>query len=146
MILEAITLISTANSAIGAVKEFVSNGRYLMDCGAELGQYFDAKSQLQKQANPSGSCSYLQAFFALEKLKEQEQELQQLMIYAGRPGLWDDWLKFQSEAKRERDRKELLRKKAAIERAAQLKQLAMIFTVGLFVVSSMVGGLFIALL
>jgi hypothetical protein len=69
MILEAITLISTANAAIGAVKEFVANGRDLMDCGAELGQYFDAKSQLQKQANPSGSGSDLEAFFALEKLK-----------------------------------------------------------------------------
>ena len=69
-----------------------------------------------------------------------------MMIYAGRPGLWDDWLKFQSEAKRERDRRELLRQKAAMERNAQLKQLALIFTVGLFVVSAMVGGLFIMLL
>jgi hypothetical protein len=55
VIIEAITLITTANAAIGAVKEFVANGRDLMDCGKELGQYFDAKSQLQKQANPSGS-------------------------------------------------------------------------------------------
>lgn len=79
-------------------------------------------------------------------MKQQEEELKQMMIYAGRPGLWDDWLKFQSEAKRERDRRELLRQKAAIERNAQLKQLALIFTVGLFVVSAMVGGLFIMLL
>ena len=79
-------------------------------------------------------------------MKQQEEELKQMMIYAGRPGLWDDWLKFQSEAKRERDRRELLRQKAAMERAAQLKQLALIFTVGLFVVSAMVGGLFIMLL
>jgi hypothetical protein len=32
MIVEAITLISTANAAIGAVKEMIGNGRDLMDC------------------------------------------------------------------------------------------------------------------
>ena len=29
--------------------------------------------------------------------------IQELFIYQGRAGLWDDWLKFQAEAKRKRD-------------------------------------------
>ena len=103
MIVEAITLISTANAAIGAVKEMIGNGRDLMDCGKELGDYFSAKSEIQKQANPSGSGSDLEAFFALEKLKQQEQELKEMMIYSGRGGMWDDWLQFQAEQKRKRD-------------------------------------------
>jgi hypothetical protein len=103
MIVEAITLISTANAAIGAVKEMIGNGRDLMDCGKELGDYFSAKSEIQKQANPSGSGSDLQAFLALEKLKQQEQELKEMMIYSGRGGMWDDWLQFQAEQKRKRD-------------------------------------------
>jgi hypothetical protein len=103
MIVEAITLISTANAAIGAVKEMIGNGRDLMDCGKELGDYFSAKSEIQKQANPSGSGSDLQAFLALEKLKQQEQELKEMMIYTGRGGMWDDWLLFQAEQKRKRD-------------------------------------------
>ena len=70
MIVEAITLISTANAAIGAVKEMIGNGRDLMDCGKELGDYFSAKSEIQKQANPSGSGSDLEAFLALEMLKQ----------------------------------------------------------------------------
>ena len=28
------------------------------------------------------------------------------MIWAGRPGMWDDWLAFQKQAKEERDRVE----------------------------------------
>jgi hypothetical protein len=36
MIVEAITLISTANAAIGAVKELIGSGRDLMDCGKDL--------------------------------------------------------------------------------------------------------------
>jgi hypothetical protein len=99
MIVEAITLISTANAAIGAVKEMIGNGRDLMDCGKELGDYFSAKSEIQKQANPSGSGSDLQAFLALEKLKQQEQELKEMMIYSGRGGMWDDWLLFKQNRK-----------------------------------------------
>ena len=103
MIVEAITLISTANAAIGAVKEMIGNGKDLMDCGKELGDYFGAKSEIQKQANPSGKGSDLEAFFALEKLKQQEQELKEMMIYSGRGGMWDDWLQFQASQKRNRD-------------------------------------------
>ena len=103
MIVEAITLISTANAAINAVKEMIGNGRDLMDCGKELGDYFSAKSEIQKQANPSGKGSDLEAFFALEKLKQQEQELKEMMIYSGRGGMWDDWLLFQAEQKRKRE-------------------------------------------
>ena len=138
--------LAAANAAFAIIKQTIANGKTIHDAGSAASSYFDNKNKIQRKLNSKGNRSDIEEFFALEKLKEQEQELQQLMIYAGRPGLWDDWLKFQSDAKRERDRKELLRKKAAIERAAQLKQLAMIFTVGLFVVSSMVGGLFIALL
>ena len=129
MILEAITLISTANSAIGAVKEFVSNGRDLMDCGAELGQYFDAKSQLQKQANPSGSGSDLEAFFALEKLKQQEKELKEMMIYSGRGGMWDDWLEFQASQKRNRDEVAKAERIRKVKRKKKIMEIVMIITV-----------------
>jgi hypothetical protein len=52
MIVEAITLISTANAAIGAVKEMIGNGRDLMDCGKELGDYFSAKVRDTKASQP----------------------------------------------------------------------------------------------
>ena len=38
----------------------------------------------------------------LEKLKQQEEELKQLMIYTGRPGLWHDWQRFQAKARKDR--------------------------------------------
>jgi hypothetical protein len=138
--------LAAANAAFAIIKQTIANGKEIYDAGNAASSYFDNKNKIQRKLRQKGNRSDIEEFFALEKMKEQEQELQQLMIYAGRPGLWDDWLKFQSDAKRERDRQELLRQKAAIERAAQLKQLAMIFTVGLFVVTAMVGGLFIALL
>jgi len=39
---------------------------------------------------------------ALEKIKQQEDELKQIMIYAGRPGLWQDWQEFQAQARKSR--------------------------------------------
>ena len=38
----------------------------------------------------------------LEKLRQQEDELKQLMIYTGRPGLWSDWQRFQAQARKQR--------------------------------------------
>lgn len=138
--------LAAANAAFSIIKQTIANGKEIYDAGNAASSYFDNKNKIQRKLKQKGNRSDIEEFFALEKMKQQEEELKQMMIYAGRPGLWDDWLKFQSEAKRERDRRELLRQKAAMERAAQLKQLALIFTVGLFVVSAMVGGLFIMLL
>lgn len=120
VILETIAVIQTANAAIGAVKELVGNGKDLMDCGKELGEYFGAKSQIQMKADKNGSGSDLEAFFALEKLKQQEEELKQMMIYSGRGGLWDDWLAFQANAKRKRDEEA---KQLRIAKAKKRKQI-----------------------
>ena len=102
MIFEAIAIIQTANTAIGAVKEMINNGGDLMSCGKQLGTYFDAKAKIQLNANSSGSGSDLELFFALEKLKQQEAELKQLLIYSGRAGMWQEWLQFQSSQKQKR--------------------------------------------
>ena len=36
---------------------------------------------------------------ALEKINQHETELKEAMIYTGRPGLWQDWVRFQAEAR-----------------------------------------------
>jgi hypothetical protein len=50
--------------------------------------------------------SDIEAFFAREKIREQETELQELFIYQGRGGLWQDWLEFKRDAKKARDQEE----------------------------------------
>ena len=52
---------------------------------------------------------------ALEKIKQQEEQLKQIMIYAGRAGLWHDWQKFQAEARKERRVQEELAKRKRAE-------------------------------
>ena len=97
--------IAAANSAFLIIKEAIQNSGELVSAGKAIAEWFDAKSSLQKkvEAKPHDQRSDLEEFFALEQLKQQQEELKQMMIYQGRPGLWDDWLMFQAQAKRKRD-------------------------------------------
>ena len=109
--------IAAANAAFKIIQTAVQNGKEIYDCGTAAQNYFDNKSAIAKRVNEKGQ-SDLQAFMALEKIKEQEDFLRETMIYAGRPSMYDDFLKFQSDARRERDRKERLRKKKRADNIA----------------------------
>jgi hypothetical protein len=113
--------LAAANAAFAVIKEAVQNSGDIMNAGQALFQYFDNKDAIQKKANAKGGSDRgdLEEFMALEKLKQQEEELKQMMIYSGRGGLWQDWLKFQSDAKRKREEAEkqkILRKQRIIGR------------------------------
>jgi hypothetical protein len=123
--------LAIANAAFSVIKEAVQNSGDIMAAGESLFKYFDTKDEIQKKAKASGGSDRgdLEAFMALEKLKIQEEELKQMMIYQGRGGLWQDWLKFQSDAKRKREeaeRQKVLRKQRIIER---IKHVALIILV-----------------
>jgi hypothetical protein len=100
--------LALANAAFSVIKEAVQNSGDIMNAGQALFQYFDNKDAIQKKANAKGGSNRgdLEEFMALEKLKKQEEELREMMIYQGRAGLWQDWLKFQSDAKRKREEAE----------------------------------------
>ncbi len=107
--------LALCSAAFNTVKEFIQNGKELHQMGEGIIKYFDAKSALQKKVNKvSGDKSDLEEFLALEQIKAQEDELRELMIYTGRAGMWQDWLKFQSEAAQRRKEAELqaIREKA----------------------------------
>ena len=95
--------IAAANAAFDVLKTALSNGRDLYECGNVAKKYFDNKSVIAKRVASKGK-SDLDAFMALEKIKEQEEWLREHMIYAGRPDMYSDFLKFQAECKQERER------------------------------------------
>jgi hypothetical protein len=123
--------LAIANAAFSVIKEAVQNSGDIMAAGESLFKYFDTKDEIQKKAKASGGSDRgdLEAFMALEKLKKQEEELKEMMIYQGRGGLWQDWLKFQSDAKRKREeaeRQRVLKRQRFIDR---IKDTAMIILV-----------------
>jgi len=102
--------IAAANAAFQVIKGALTNGRELYDVAEQATKYFDNKSAIAKKAKRTGGSTELQCFMQLEKIKEQEEWLKDHMIYAGRPDMYADWLQFQSDRKREREKAERLRK------------------------------------
>ena len=115
--------LAAANAAFAVIKEAVANSGELMAAGSRLYEYFDAKSAIQRryeEKSKGAKATDLEEFMALEQLKHQEAELKQMMIYYGRAGMWQDWLKFQAEAKRKREAARLEELAAAEERKEML--------------------------
>jgi len=129
--------LAIANAAFGVIKETIANGGDIMAAGQHIFKFFDSKSEIAKKANQSGSDS--EAFFALEQIKQNEKDLQEMFIYQGRAGLWDDWLKFQADAKRKREAEA---KAVALAKAKRKKQI-WAWINGVLIVISVVTGLII---
>lgn len=110
MIFEAIAAIKIANEAIGAIKEFAGHCESVGQMGKDLTKLADAKDELEKSAADGD----MDAFWTLEDIKRQETEVKNMFIYAGRPGLWDDYCKFIANRKtlRENERKRIEAAKA----------------------------------
>lgn len=88
--------------------------RELSQYAGKIGEIVGAKEALQKKVNKKKAAHQstdFEEFMALERVKEQEDELKQIMIYCGRPGLWDDWVRFQVEARKARREAEEANKK-----------------------------------
>ncbi len=97
--------LAAANAAFGIIKNFVSNGKELSGCVKQISDFVFSKEELEKKANKKkskGGGTDLEEFMALEQIREKEEELKKMMIYLGRPGLWQDWQRFQAEARKSR--------------------------------------------
>lgn len=102
--------LAAANAAFSVIKSAVQNGADLTRCAKQVGQLVGAKEDLQKKVNKKKATHQtndFEEFMALERIREQEEQLKQLMIYVGRPGLLSDWQKFQKDARVARREAEL---------------------------------------
>ena len=117
--------IAACNAAFQVIKTAVKNSGEIIEAGQALYDYFNHKEAVQKKIRetPPSKRNLLEEFFELEKLKKQEQELKELMIYQGRPGLWDDWLEFQKRARQQREAEERQKIKDELERKQKIQKI-----------------------
>jgi len=98
--------LAAANAAFGIIKSFVSNGKELTGCAKQISDFVFSKEAIEKNLKKKKAKGVgggdLEEFMALEQIREKEEELKQMMIYLGRPGLWQDWQRFQAEARKSR--------------------------------------------
>ena len=123
--------IAAANAAFAVIKGALANGKELHQLGSRVFDYFDNKAKIQESATKKGGGSDLEEFMALERLKQQEEELRERMVYAGRPGMWTDWQKFQAQAARKRREDAEAAKREQARRAARLAQLTEYIAIGM---------------
>ena len=107
--------LAAANAAFSVIKQFVSNGKELSGCAKHISDFVFSKEAIEKnlkkkKAKGVGGTD-LEEFMALEQIKEKEEELKKMMIYLGRPGLWQDWQAFQAEARKSRRYQEKMAQK-----------------------------------
>jgi hypothetical protein len=133
--------LAAANAAFAVIKGALANGKDLSDLGSRVFDYFDNKAKIQQKVTEKGNRSDIEEFFALEKLNAQEVELRERMIYAGRPGMWNDWQKFQAAAARRRREEKEAALKAIKVRKAKMDQLIEYLVLG--VASIILAGLLI---
>ena len=132
--------LAAANAAFQVIKTAVQNGKEIASAGKAIANFVGAKEQLQKKAQKKGGGSDLEEFMALEQIREQEEQLKQIMIYAGRPGLWGDWQRFQAKARIARREAE----EAAIRKRKKIFDITIITI--FFVLGLVIMGAFVALL
>ncbi len=98
--------LAAANAAFSVIKSAVQNAGDIAKAGKAVGDFVNAKEDLRVRSEKKKRSVFagddIEEFFALEQIRQQEEDLKKLMIYVGRPGLWNDWQKFQAEARKAR--------------------------------------------
>jgi multidrug efflux pump subunit AcrA (membrane-fusion protein) len=123
--------IAAANAAFAVIKAALANGKELHQLGSRVFDYFDNKAAIQEKATKKGGGSDMEEFMALERLRQQEEELRERMVYAGRPGMWDDWVKFQAAAARKRREAKEAAAREALRRKESLARMTEYIVIGM---------------
>ena len=132
--------LAAANAAFQVIKQAVSNGKDIAAAGSAIAKFVGAKQDLERKSLKKGGGSDLEEFMALEQIREQEEQLKQIMIYTGRPGLWHDWQRFQAKAR-------VARREEEIRLAKKRKQIIEWSIIGFLIfVIVMVAGSLLALI
>jgi molecular chaperone GrpE (heat shock protein) len=128
------------NAGFNVLKQFVANGRDLSDAMGAIGQMVSAKEDLKSRGEKKKKSilsvlggktdNDFEEFMALEKIKEIEKELTSMMRLYGRPGLYDDWVRFQAEARKKRREEETARKR---QKAKNMEYFAIFLAVAIVV-------------
>tara|TARA_R100000654_G_scaffold23279_1_gene45640 strand:- start:30285 stop:30746 length:462 start_codon:yes stop_codon:yes gene_type:complete len=102
------------NAAYAVVKKTIQNTGELTRCAKQIGEIVGIKADLKEKMDRKRSgfmsklkgqtANDLEEFQALEEIRAAEEQLREVMIWAGRPGLWTDWVNFQIVKRKERKR------------------------------------------
>lgn len=122
--------IAAATAAYKVIKGAIDSGREAAGLVGEVGKFLsaeeDIKKALQKKKNSpltaiaGGEEGDWEEFQALEDLREMRRQLESDIRLYGKPGQWDRWIQWQSEARKQR---QAARKAAELAHAKRMEQI-----------------------
>jgi|TARA_R100001460_G_scaffold33206_1_gene64923 hypothetical protein len=135
------------NAAIGTIKTTIAHGHDLSKAAKSIAQFVTAEEDLRERANAKKNSVFskllgkdsndFEEFMYLEEVEQKKQELREMLQLYGRPGVYNDWIKFQTEARKKRQQAKEEQKKAfeALIRNIMIALIVIIVVGGLLVVA-----------
>ena len=137
--------LAAANAAFGVIKQAIANGRELASVGKQISTLVQSEDELRERGHKKHNSIFskllgkdtadIDEFMALEDINKKKDELRELMQLYGRAGIWNDWVKFQAEARKRRQKE----KKEREELIATILKYVMIFVL----IAVLAGGAFL---
>ena len=116
--LEALAL---ANGAYAIIKQTIENGREISSAGSAIAKFVGAEDKLQQDLSKKKNSIWtnflgktdndLEEFMALEEIRRKKEILREFMMIHGRSGLYQDYLNYCSEARKQRKQAQIDRQK-----------------------------------
>ena len=107
MIAETLAIVSAANAAVGQIKTLIGTGSDITSMGKQLSALLTAEETLKAEGESKKKSLLSMAlgrsedsfdeFMELERIREAKKEIESAMRLFGRPGLYDDWVKWQAQ-------------------------------------------------
>jgi len=111
--------LAIANAAFSVIAESISHGKDIFELGDHLSKFSDAGRELDKKAKLARKGtqqeSDLELFMAQEAMKNKREQLKELMIRT-RHMMWDDFLRFEGEQQKSRERERILEERRKSKR------------------------------
>lgn len=133
------------NAAYATVKTTIKAGREIASCAQSIGTMVQSKDDLHKKLQKRKNSPFsrqvetdLEEFLALEEIKQAEKDLELMMVYQGRIGLKDDWLKYQAQARKARKDAERL----AQQQREEMLELIGYIAAGVIAFAGMIAGIY----
>lgn len=134
--------LAAINGAISTIKQTIAHGRDLASASSAISKFVGAEEELRERANAKKNSIFtkllgkdtndFEEFMALEEVENKKQELREMLQLYGRVGMYNDWIKFQKDARKKRQKEKQ-------ERQEQIQKIIRYSLIGVLVFV-IVGG------
>ena len=138
-------MLMVANSAFAVIKQTIQNGRELSSAGAAISKFVSAEEQLKQDLHKKKNSIWtnflgktdndLEEFMALEEIRVKQEQLREFMQLYGRAGLYNDYISFCTEARKNRRQAKI----DAEKRKEKIKDIALKIILAILITAMLSG-------